>query len=93
MLFAAHYIGLIKLDMKNPSESQVLIPARVSISAHFAKGGGLGDTFFFGFKQSGILDEVNRYRWRVSIGKRCGLDMTSVTVVPFSFGGGGIMSP
>lgn len=23
MLFAAHYIGLIKLDMKNPSESQI----------------------------------------------------------------------
>jgi hypothetical protein len=28
MLFAAHGIGLIKLDVDNPSESQVLIPAR-----------------------------------------------------------------
>ena len=28
MLFAAHGIGLIKLDVENPSESQVLIPAR-----------------------------------------------------------------
>lgn len=28
MLFAAHGIGLIKLDGENPSESQVLIPAR-----------------------------------------------------------------
>ncbi len=28
MLFAAHGIGLIKLDAENPSESQVLIPAR-----------------------------------------------------------------
>jgi hypothetical protein len=28
MLFAAHGIGLIKLDMDNPSDSQVLIPAR-----------------------------------------------------------------
>lgn len=28
MLFAAHGIGLIKLDIENPSESQVLIPAR-----------------------------------------------------------------
>jgi hypothetical protein len=28
MLFAAHGIGLIKLDADNPSESQVLIPAR-----------------------------------------------------------------
>ncbi len=28
MLFAAHGIGLIKLDVDNPAESQVLIPAR-----------------------------------------------------------------
>ena len=28
MLFAAHGIGLIKLDSENPAESQVLIPAR-----------------------------------------------------------------
>ena len=28
MLFAAHGIGLIKLDAENPAESQVLIPAR-----------------------------------------------------------------
>lgn len=28
MLFAAHGIGLIKLDTENPAESQVLIPAR-----------------------------------------------------------------
>ncbi|KQV83918.1 HrgA protein [Massilia sp. Root351] len=28
MLFAAHGIGLIKLDVENPAESQVLIPAR-----------------------------------------------------------------
>ena len=28
MLFAAHGIGLIKLDVENPSESQVLIPAK-----------------------------------------------------------------
>ncbi|ABI60662.1 conserved hypothetical protein [Nitrosomonas eutropha C91] len=28
MLFAAHGIGLIKLDAENPTESQVLIPAR-----------------------------------------------------------------
>jgi len=28
MLFAAHGIGLIKLDAENPSESQVLIPAK-----------------------------------------------------------------
>jgi hypothetical protein len=28
MLFAAHGIGLIKLEMDNPSDSQVLIPAR-----------------------------------------------------------------
>lgn len=28
MLFAAHGIGLIKLDVENASESQVLIPAR-----------------------------------------------------------------
>lgn len=28
MLFAAHGIGLIKLDADNPAESQVLIPAR-----------------------------------------------------------------
>lgn len=28
MLFAAHGIGLIKLDTENPSESQVLIPAK-----------------------------------------------------------------
>jgi len=28
MLFAAHGIGLIKLDADNPTESQVLIPAR-----------------------------------------------------------------
>jgi len=28
MLFAAHGIGLIKLDVESPSESQVLIPAR-----------------------------------------------------------------
>lgn len=28
MLFAAHGIGLIKLDIENPSESQVLIPAK-----------------------------------------------------------------
>jgi hypothetical protein len=28
MLFAAHGIGLVKLDVDNPSESQVLIPAR-----------------------------------------------------------------
>lgn len=28
MLFAAHGIGHIKLDTENPSESQVLIPAR-----------------------------------------------------------------
>jgi hypothetical protein len=28
MLFAAHGIGLIKLDAENPSDSQVLIPAR-----------------------------------------------------------------
>lgn len=27
MLFAAHGIGLIKLDVENPAESQVLIPA------------------------------------------------------------------
>lgn len=28
MLFAAHGIGVIKLDVENPAESQVLIPAR-----------------------------------------------------------------
>jgi hypothetical protein len=28
MLFAAHGIGLIKLDANNPAESQVLIPSR-----------------------------------------------------------------
>jgi hypothetical protein len=28
MLFAAHGIGLIKLDAENPSESQILIPAK-----------------------------------------------------------------
>jgi hypothetical protein len=28
MLFGAHGIGLIKLDVENPAESQVLIPAR-----------------------------------------------------------------
>lgn len=28
MLFAAHGIGLIKLDTENPVDSQVLIPAR-----------------------------------------------------------------
>ncbi len=28
LLFAAHGIGLIKLDADNPAESQVLIPAR-----------------------------------------------------------------
>jgi hypothetical protein len=28
MLFAAHGIGLIKLDVENPADSQVLIPAR-----------------------------------------------------------------
>lgn len=28
MLFAAHGIGLIKLDADNPAESQILIPAR-----------------------------------------------------------------
>lgn len=58
MLFAAHCIGLIKLDTENLSKSQALIPARVSISAHFPKGEGLGDPFFFGFKQSSILDKV-----------------------------------
>ncbi|KVP87248.1 HrgA protein [Burkholderia ubonensis] len=28
MLFAAHGIGLVKLDVENPAESQILIPAR-----------------------------------------------------------------
>ena len=28
MLFAAHGIGFIKLDVDNPADSQVLIPAR-----------------------------------------------------------------
>jgi hypothetical protein len=28
MLFAAHGIGLIKLDLENPSESEILIPAK-----------------------------------------------------------------
>ena len=35
MLFAAHGIGLIKLDIDTPADSQVLIPARERADIHW----------------------------------------------------------
>jgi uncharacterized protein len=36
MLFALHGIGLIQIDVKNPTESQILVPARERLDVDWA---------------------------------------------------------